>query len=372
MPFKEFAMRSGGGKVPGTVAAIAIGCIAVPGALAATPSTTAASWHLAYRAPAHYEIQGITAPARNDAWAYGSVYGKRNALLRSFYLHWVGGSWRQVTIRAARGFVPTAIAASSPSNVWLFGYHVGLPYGGVALAFNGHRWTAIGGPWSASTEQGSAVTATDVWLQAGCLAPGCVATLEHWTGFGWQSYVVPALGSLVGGGSRPWLVGVKGSATARHVAVYRWNGTSWQQLRAPAGTAQEAVGVASPGGRLWLVVQRRHAGPWRLYQRHGTMWSNLGVLRRFPAPDVGQPGLVYDGRNGFWALPFRWTGSRWVNTAPGLLAHPPRPRWLNSFWYNYIAQVPGSSAVWAVVLANSLPYTSGTVQSGIAWYGSKP
>jgi hypothetical protein len=154
-------------------------------------------------------------------------------------------------------------------------------------------------------------------------------------------------------------------------AVYRWNGTSWRHLRAPAGRAEGAAGAASPRGTLWLVVHRRR-GLWHLYQRRAATWSSLGELRRFPAVDTGLPGLVYDGRNGFWALPFHWTGSRWVNTAPGLGLNPPRPRWLNSFWYNYLAAVPRSSAVWAVVLANKAPYTSGTVQSGIAWHGSKP
>lgn len=94
------------------------------------------------------------------------------------------------------------------------------------------------------------------------------------------------------------------------------------------------------------------------------------MLRRFPAADAQLTGLVYDGRSGFWALPFHWTGSRWVNTAPGLRLPRPRPAWLNTFWYNYLAPVPRSSAVWAVVLANRLP--SSTQQSGIAWFGAKP
>jgi hypothetical protein len=359
----------------GAVAATALGCLAVPGALATTPRAPAASWHLAYRAPNHYEIQGITAPARDDAWAYGSIYGKRE-LLGSFYLHWGGRAWRTAHVPAPRNFVATKIDASSPTNVWIFGYRAGYPYPGVALVYNGYRWTTIiGDPWAGDLPQELVADYFNVWAipQDGCnTAADCTTTVEHWNGAGWQPQVVPGQMSLVAGGSRPWLVGTYVSGSARYLAVYRWNGTSWQQLTAPAARAEDAAGAASPGGRLWLVVQSRRAGPWRLYERRGSTWSSLGVLRRFPASDLGEPGLVYDGRNGFWALPFHWTGSRWVNAAPGLLLHPPRPRWLNELWFNYVATVPGSSAIWALVIANRLPYTTGTYGSAIAWYGSKP
>ena len=367
-------MRSGRRRLIGAVAAAGLACIAVPAALAATPRASSASWHLAYRAPVHYEIQGITAPARDAAWAYGSIYGKRNALIGSFYLHWAGRAWRTARIPVAKGFAATAIAASAPTNVWIFGYRAGPGYPGAALVYNGYRWRIIDGPWTASMPHAVVADYFHVWAipQEGCASAGCATSVAYWDGAGWQSQAVPGQLSLVSGGSRPWLVGVLTSGSGRHVVVYRWNGTSWQQVGVPAGTAEEAAGAASPGGRLWLVVRSRAAGPWRLYVRRDSTWSGLGVLRRFPVPDQRLPGLVFDGRNGFWALPYHWTGSRWVDTAPGLLLHPPRPRWLNEFWYNYVAPVPRSAAVWALVIANVPPYTSDAAQSSIAWFGSKP
>jgi hypothetical protein len=328
--------------------------------------------------PSRYDrqIQGITAPTRDDGWAFGSVYGQRNALIRSFYLHWGGRRWRAVSIAVARKFVATLIEASSPSNVWIFGYRTDSGDSGAALVYNGHRWKVIDGPWSASVGNGVVASRGAVWItQGGCAAADCTTTVDHWDGSGWQSQTLPGQLSLTAGGSRPWLIGVASSGTRPHggdvPALYRWTGASWGHVRAPAGAAEEAFGVASPGARLWLVVQVRSRGRWRLYERRGSTWSILGVLHRFPASDAELPGLVYDGSNGFWALPFHWTGSHWVNTAPGMGLTPPQPRWLNTLWYNYVAPVPRSSAVWAVVLANALPYTSGTVQSGIAWYGSK-
>lgn len=369
-------MRGGSWRAIGIAACITVGCLAGPDALAAAARAPTASWHLAYRAPSRYEIQGITAPARDSGWAVGSVYGKRNALLRSFYLHWGGRRWRTVSIPVARAFVATLIGASSPRNVWIFGYRTNSDDSGAALVYNGHRWKVIGGPWLGSLGQGVVASRSDVWViwQDGCVSAGCTTTVNHWDGSGWKSQAIPGQLSLVGAGSRPWLVGLAPPATPHHAApvpaVYRWNGTNWRHVAALAGTAKEAIGAASPRGQLWLVVHRRARGLWRLYERRGSTWSSLGVLRRFPGQDAQLPGLVYDGRSGFWALPFHWTGSRWVNTAPGLQLPRPRPAWLNTFWYNYLAPVPRSSAVWAVVLANRLP--SSTQQSGIAWFGAKP
>jgi len=337
---------------------------------AATASTRAASWHLAFRAPVRYEIQGISAPSRDQGWALGSVYTKRNALVRSFYLHWNGRSWSQASIHAAAGFVAEQIVASSPGNVWIFGYR---PHGGsAALVYNGHGWKIIPSP---STPIGPSVVAsgTDVWMtvQSDCPSVGCSTTVANWDGSGWKSYSVPGQLYLAGGGVRPWLVGVRRATVAGKVVglgtVYRWNGTSWQRLMVPARVVARAIGVAAPGGRLWLAAKRPGPGPWRLYEWHRSTWSRLRTPRSFnPGESSSVP--VYDGRNGFWALPFHWTGTKWVDTAPGLPFHP---WWLNTFWYNNVAPVPGSSDVWAVVLANQ-SRTTDTQTSAIAYYGGKP
>ena len=47
-----------------------------------------------------------------------------------------------------------------------------------------------------------------------------------------------------------------------------------------------------------------------------------------------------------------------------------RPRWINTFWYENVAPVPGSSGVWAVVLINT--QNGNAVRSGIAAYGATP
>ena len=294
----------------------------------------------------------------DSGWAIAARYATNNDLIGSFYLHWNGVSWRRVNISAATGFVPEQIQASSPSNVWIFGYRpVGLT--GEALVYNGHGWKALrGAPWSEEPLALAVVaTSRDVWLvsQSGCQAPGCTTVLQNWNGSAWPSYSIAGQLELAGGGANPWLVGLAPTGTAGHVtdveAVYRWNGHSWQHFSAPGRAAAES----------------RRRGPWTLYERVGTSWSRPTTLRGF-YPVTGGISAVYDGRNGFWSLPFHWTGTRWICTMPNF---PNRPWWFNSFWYDNAAPVPGTSSVWAVILAN-VSRTSGTQQSAIAVYGQRP
>jgi len=348
-------------------------CATASAALAAAIAP-AASWHLVYRAPVNSEIQGITAPGPDSGWAIAARYATNDDLIGFFYLHWNGVSWLRVNIPAAAGFFPEQIQASSPSNVWIFGYRP-ADLTGEALVYNGHGWKALrGAPWPGEPLAPAVVaTSRDVWLvsQIGCLAPGCTTVLQNWDGSAWPSYSIAGQLELAGGGANPWLVGLAPTGPAGHVtdveAVYRWNGHSWQHFSAPGRAAAGIVGVASPSGRLWVVTESRRRGPWTLYERVGTAWSRLTTLSGFYSI-TGLTSAVYDGRNGFWSLPFHWTGTRWIRTMPNF---PNRPWWFNSFWYDNAAPVPGSSSVWAVILAN-VSRISGTQQSAIAVYGQKP
>jgi len=340
---------------------------AVPAALAATARTAGPAWHLSYRGPAGNEVDGITAPSRNDAWAYGYVYANNDNRLRDFYLHWTGHSWRQVTIPAAKGFNPEELQASSPSNVWLTGSRgEGAQATGAALVYNGSGWKVISTPWPGG--QLEVVSSTDVWMLQGDVSgcgPGhiCTSTFDHWNGASWQAYSFPDDLGLAGAGTRPWLVGTA-SGNAHQQVVYRWNGSSWQPHSAPGRAAAQIIAVASPGSRLWVAAEARNGGPWRLYELTGAHWSKLSTPRSFAPYTAGWP--VYDRHDGFWDGQYHWTGTKWVNTTPGT---PSQPRWLNTFWYENQAPVPGMSSVWAAILING---QNGATPGGIAVYGAAP
>ena len=344
------------------LAALSVFLVAPPaGAGRARPVT----WHLVYTAPRTYEIQGIAAVSKSQAWAFGTVYGAANAVVRHFYRRWNGSSWQTANIPAAAGIFPGAIQASSASNVWIFGDNDQTETG-VAVVYNGQGWTAMSAPLGVESEL--VAGSTDVWVTT---SVGTATIATHWNGSRWQPYTVEGHLKLAGGGSRPWLVGVAESGrpgqTVSLEVVDRWSGSRWQQIDAPARTAANVVGVGAPDGRLWLATQARDNGRWLLYRRAGSSWRRLATPRSFvPGTSPANFPPVFDGRDGFWNPPFHWTGNRWVNTAPGM---PVKPRWLNTFWYNNVAPVPGTSSVWAVVLANQ---ANGTARSGIAVYGPTP
>ena len=353
-------------------AALALGLVtfaAAPAAVALSARAPSRSWHLVYRAPAGPEIQGIAAPSKTAGWAFAAIYASNHDLRGFFYLHWNGVSWRRTRIPVAAGFTPEQIQASSVGNVWMFGYRT-ADLTGEALVYNGHSWKAMAAPRSDEPLAPAVVASrSDVWLvyQSGCVSPGCTTVVENWNGTGWNSYQLPAQLQLAGGGTHPWLVGVQHASSTRREAVYRWNGSNWRAVTAPGKAAARVVGVGSPGGRLWLSTERRAHGPWSLFDRVGSAWSKQLTPRSFnPTSGPGFP--VFDGHNGFWSLPFHWTGTRWIRTMP---KGPREPWWFNTFWYNEVAPVPGSFDVWAAILANT-SRTSGTQQFAIGAYGKTP
>jgi hypothetical protein len=79
-------------------------------------------------------------------------------------LHWNGHRWRLGGM-PVRGYHEKAIASSSPSDVWLFGYTT-KP---VALRWNGRSWHQTSWPGFASfPPQAVTVLAwNDVWISVG-------------------------------------------------------------------------------------------------------------------------------------------------------------------------------------------------------------
>ncbi len=366
------SMRALQWKAAGVSLALgAVMCGTAPAALAVTArGAAAASWHVVYRAAAGSEIQGIAAPGKKAGWAFAASYATNDALTGFFYLHWNGGEWRRVSIPAAAGFVPQQIEASSPGDVWIFGYRA-ADLTGEAIVYNGRHWSAMPAPWPEAPSAPEVVAGrADVWLvvQSGCLSQGCTTQVQNWNGSGWQLYQVPGQLELAGGGTHPWLVGLAGSGSTAREVVYRWTGGSWQPVTAPGKAAAQVAGVASPAGRLWLGTKGRSRGPWSLYERVGARWSRLRTPRTFD-PTSGPGFPVYDGKSGFWSLPFHWTGTRWIRTMPA--SRPNQPWWFNTFWYNEVSPVPGTSSSWAVILAN-VSRTSDTQRFTIAVYGTTP
>ena len=297
------------------------------------------TWHLVYTAPRTYEIQGIAAPSKSQAWAFGTVYGAANAVVRHFYRHWNGRSWQRASVPAAAGIFLGHPGIVGLERVDLRGQRCHRD--GRRGVYNGQGWTAMSAPMGVESEL--VVSSTDVWVTT---SVGTTTVATHWNGSGWQPCTVAGQLDLAGGGSRPWLVGVSESGSVRACSQ---PGGCRPLERQPMAADQRAGPYGRASGRRRRSRRQAVAGdagaPQRQMAAVSASWPLLA-----PARDAAQLRsrhkphdlpAVYDGHNGFWSPPYHWTGSRWVNTAPGM---PLKPRWLNTFWYNNVAPVPGTSS----------------------------
>ena len=78
------------------------------------------SWRLVYQTPnsdAGTGLYSVTAPARDDAWAVGSVGRKKTT---GYIVRWNGHHWQQVAL-PAKGFWPFYVDSSGRDDVWVFG-----------------------------------------------------------------------------------------------------------------------------------------------------------------------------------------------------------------------------------------------------------
>ena len=265
------------------------------------------TWHLVYTAPGTYEIQGIAAASKSQAWAFGTVYSPANAVVRHFYRHWNGRSWQRASIPAAAGTFPRAIQASSASNVWIFGDN-DVTETGVAVVYNGQGWTAMSAPMGVESEL--VVSSTDVWVTTSvgtrllrrtgmdlvgspipCRASSASQVADP--GLGWSAWANQGRQGI----RSAWRLSTAGTAADGNGSTRRHR------------TAAQVMGVGAPDGRLWLATQAHHNGRWRLYLRAGRSWLRLATPRSF-VPGVSPTNFppVYDGRDGFWSPPYHWTG----------------------------------------------------------------
>jgi hypothetical protein len=138
-------------------------------------------------------ISAGVAPTATQAWLFGDteVGGPDGG---SYALHYAGSTWRPAKVP----FVGTAASASSPTNVWAYGYRPGDGLVGT-MAFNGKKWRTVLLPPPPSslsyTSPGyiAAASPSNVWLEIG-LSSGIADPapyLLHWTGARWISIKIP-------------------------------------------------------------------------------------------------------------------------------------------------------------------------------------
>jgi hypothetical protein len=264
------------------------------------------SWRLVYQTPnsdAALGLFSVTAPARDDAWAVGSVGRKQET---GYIVRWNGHHWRQVAL-PARGFQPYYVDSSAPDDVWVFG----MDSSGDDAVFHwsASGWQSIPPPPLPQPDlyptNGLVVTAGDVWLPSG--------PAMHWNGQRWAAVTLPrgfVAENFADVGGTIWAVG--GGPGSKPVArVYRLLRGQWHRLPMPYARGDfENVVVDGPRSVfVTAAVPNSSTAPTVLY------WNGQG-WQKLPEPSATpfsfQPVGGY-GSDGLWeSTNLLWNGRQWL------------------------------------------------------------
>jgi hypothetical protein len=333
------------------------------------------AWQLAYLGSATSQLSSVTAISRSDAWAAG-YFGKLYHPAKALVLRWNGAKWAAVRVPEPRALRAAGVAASSASDVWLFGGNNKI------LRWNGHKWLTMPSlsPVSESQPsyapaQGAAVLSkSDVWLLDGVTDSGnrAVSTaVSHWNGHRWRTWSVPRIagtGLSAVSATDAWLVGAKTLGIKEPLEASRWTGKSWVTvpMRHPDEYYyQPDVIMASPSD-VWLSTDDAAARGQGL-QRPSLIlhWTRRGGWRESqpgPLAPTGSSGFVTDGGGGVWDGALAdWTGTSWVAAAIGDSLLP-----YAGYEIGNLARIPGTTQLWGVGAA---PAGSGTPTALVASYG---
>jgi hypothetical protein len=207
------------------------------------------------------------AVARHDAWAGG--YSDTGKGPRSLLEHFDGRAWHEVSLPARIDPPDGAVdvlAASSPSNLWMFGVHAGKL---LAARWDGRGWLTRTPPGNQLLDT-AAVTfgPADTWDFG-------ADTVAHFTASGWRRTSFPVNVAAVSAVSSHdiWVYGA-GATNRKPTIAAHWDGRRWTYLPVPL--------ALNPNGLTRLIPGGIHAfGPSDVWV-DGTAWSPKAVVNGAP------------------------------------------------------------------------------------------
>lgn len=261
--------------------------------------------------PPGAELSAVAATSPTNVWAVGTVGFEPNPT-KTLILHWNGKKWMETP--GIPGSLST-VAATSPTNAWAAGgTHDGAA---LVLHWNGKEWRQTPSPAGYLTAV-AATSPSNAWA-VGATTGGNQATLIlHWNGEAWQQTPSPSVGGDQGLGSI--LLGVEASPDRPVLAVgdgnncgcgpgtplvERWNGHTWGEDSTSQQDSIDLSGVAAlPTGRAWAVGQAGSGdGPTNgvILEWNGSAWTSV------PVPGLesqvgGLSGVAARSRSNAWAV----------------------------------------------------------------------
>jgi hypothetical protein len=347
-------------KLAGAATAAAL-VLAAAGSATAAPAS-ASHWRFSY--VSHLQIgqfSDIAAVSRHDAWAVGSAIKEGNpSATTAIVEQWRRSSWSAVQLpRRERHAYLTAVAGSSPRNVWVFGYL----YHKSSVTTFALRWDgswALRGTWNGAEPlifSAAVLNSHDVWA----FGPGPAL---HYNRTRWSAPALP-FSLFIASAPSPsdvWAIGQKDG----NPVLARLRDGKWSARQIPVKTTNFVTpsGVLALSDRdVWVAGQEGNgsaARPIALQLANGK-WSDHNPPKE--ASNMG--GLAPDGSGGLWATfngPFdgqallHYTRGRWhTEILPSIKGKATSA--------SVLAQLPGSTTVFAagLLLWGHLPNTEGAI-----------
>lgn len=133
----------------------------------------------------------IAATSPSNAWLFVSTFAPSTGKQAAVVEHWTGGGWVKSARFPASQSISTAVATSATS-VWAFGSSASGT-ATYAERYNGSTWRRVSFP-ALVPFQVSAVSASDIWAISRVAATGGIrATIEHWNGSAWRTVGLPRI-----------------------------------------------------------------------------------------------------------------------------------------------------------------------------------
>ena len=261
--------------------------------------------------PPGAELSAVAATSPTNVWAVGTVGFEPNPT-KTLILHWNGKKW--VELPGIPGSLST-VAATSTTNAWA----VGGTHDGAALIlhWNGHKWRRTPSPAGYLTAV-AATSPSNAWAVGGTTGGNQATLILHWNGEAWQQTPSPSVGADQGLGSV--LLGVEASPDRPVLAVgdgndcgcgpgtplvERWNGHTWGQDPTSQQDSIDLSGVAAPStGQAWAVGQAGSGdGPTNgvILEWNGAAWTSVSVPG-LESQVGGLSGVAATSRSNAWAV----------------------------------------------------------------------
>jgi hypothetical protein len=354
--------------------AAAVPAAAVPTAAVSTPVVPAAavpaaqaastpSWKIVKTYPVGEGVAAHSAVSTTDVWAAGEKCTDECQHDGLMVARWNGGSWQTMPtpagiFSATVNVSSDAIAATSPSNAWLFaGQYAPSTHksGMVAVHWTGRSWTKpMPFPVNGALLAAVAPSASNFWvfIQQASGRPYAA----RYNGSTWKQVSIPAAPTAVSAISATDIWGT-GNGTLEH-----WNGTAWKSVAlphftVPSGYASQAAGiVAFDPNNVWaefgVYLRTEGGGPESIVLAHLTSsgWSVFKAPSSLTINDqLPQDLLAGNTKAGVWFVARQTSKSgtgKWVFVRVAGKTFQPEA-FLDGVFIDSMVAVPGSGSLLA-------------------------